>query len=92
MAVYQNRWWGDGRVCLGDWVFETLSTKPIRASYFINPMSEFPLTYRSELIDKDPVSEARSLLHSLSHMTYALDRPHVPQHWMSPCDVKDGKA
>jgi hypothetical protein len=31
-------------------------------SYFSNPVSEFPLTYHSELINKDSASGAKSLL------------------------------
>ena len=66
MAIYQDRWprvarrwWGDGRVCQGNWIFETLLIKPIRVRYFINTVSKFPLTYRSELIDKDSANIQR---------------------------------
>jgi hypothetical protein len=30
-----------------------LLIKPNRVSYFINPVGEFPLTYRSKLIDEN---------------------------------------
>jgi hypothetical protein len=41
-------------------MFDTLLIKASEGfvSHFSNPVSEFPLTYHSELIDKDPVSEA----------------------------------
>jgi hypothetical protein len=41
-------------------MFDMLLIKAIQGivSHFSNPVSEFPLTYHSELIDKDSVSEA----------------------------------
>jgi hypothetical protein len=45
-------------------MFETLLINAIRGflSYFSNPVSEYPLTYHSELIDEDSASGAKGLL------------------------------
>jgi hypothetical protein len=36
-------------------MIKMLSSKAIRDFYFSDPVSEFPLTYRGELIDKDSI-------------------------------------
>ena len=44
-----GRWWGTLK---GPYVRDAFDHVYSRYSYFRNPMSEFPLTYRSELIDE----------------------------------------
>jgi hypothetical protein len=60
----KERMAGRRRGILGDWMFQTLLTKPIRKipSCFGDPVSEFPLTYHCELIDEDSGSGAKILL------------------------------
>jgi hypothetical protein len=63
---------GLGKICWGDWIFrvETHLIRPIRASYFSNPVSEFPLTYRSELIDEDFSVEGEELILPTAAVSY----------------------
>jgi hypothetical protein len=58
-------------------MFETFLIKTIRGflSYFSNPMSEFCLTYRCELIDEDSELGAKRRLEF-----YALLSKHTPYY------------
>ena len=76
-------------------MFETLLIKAIRGflSYFSNPVSEFPLTYHSELIDEDSASEGKSDLPTAAVLYKAQTLLHSPPHDIThPLRLELGRA